>query len=134
MNKRPILHLLICCQNCSSAIKQPLKKLFAYSKRQNQWCPYADICIDTPDDHEEKIFQQRRLGCSYLLLHQKRTQIITSFNGQEDCKIFNATYHYRIFSNKKQPILQHFFLHNLPKSNPITSTIRLFHSKYIPTE
>lgn len=62
MNKRTILHVSICYENCPSAIKKELKKQLAtYIQRQDRCIPYADICVDTLNSHEEKRGQQDML-------------------------------------------------------------------------
>ena len=62
MNKKPILHVSICFENCSSVVRKELKKQLAnYAQRQDQCIPYADICIDTLHFQEEKRLQQEML-------------------------------------------------------------------------
>ena len=62
MNKIPILHVSICYENCPSAIKKELKKQLAtYTHRQDRCIPYADICVNTLNSHEEKRGQQEML-------------------------------------------------------------------------
>lgn len=62
MNKRPILHVSICYENCPSAIKKELRKqLSTYTQRQDRCMPYADICVDALNSHEEKRGQQEML-------------------------------------------------------------------------
>ena len=62
MNKKAILHVSICYENCPSAIKKELKnRLSTYAKRQDQCLPYADIYVDDLDSHEEKRSQQKIL-------------------------------------------------------------------------
>lgn len=59
MNKRPILHVFICYENCAPAVKKELKKQLAtYTQRQDRYTPYANICVDTLNSHEEKRCQQ----------------------------------------------------------------------------
>lgn len=62
MNKRPILHVSICYKNCPTTMKKELKKQLAtYTQRQDRYIPYADICVDALDSHEEKRSQQKML-------------------------------------------------------------------------
>lgn len=62
MNKKPILHVSICFENCSSVVRKELKKQLAnYAQRQDRCIPYADICIDTLHFQEEKRLQQEML-------------------------------------------------------------------------
>lgn len=41
--------------------KELKNRLSTYAKRQDQCMPYADICVDTLDSHEEKRSQQEML-------------------------------------------------------------------------
>ena len=62
MNKKPILHVSICFENCSSVVRKELKKQLAnYAQRQDRCIPYAYICIDTLHFQEEKRLQQEML-------------------------------------------------------------------------
>lgn len=62
MNKGPILHVSISYENCPSSIKKELRKqLSTYTQRRDRCIPYADICVDNLESHEEKRFQQEML-------------------------------------------------------------------------
>lgn len=62
MNKRSILHVSICYENCSSVVRKELKKQLAnYAQTQDRCIPYADICVDNLNSYEVRREQQEML-------------------------------------------------------------------------
>lgn len=85
MNKRPILHVSICYENCVPAVNKELKKQLAtYTQRQDRYTSYVDICVDPLNAHEEKRCQQEMLYDAVVtneitreLTHAKQVYIFT---------------------------------------------------------